>query len=149
MQHSRSSMGHVISSDTHKGIHIHASTLHDHYDADLGKVVFYQPAANERMVFDTDTGIPEPPFEGPVPFRHPPNPEYPALAVPVDVMLPAKGDAINEKYAYVGSCITEPVRLISRESGNVIATLTATGQRIELYCNGERWIQSTDVSVEP
>lgn len=115
-----------------------------------GVWVYDMPFTANIVHFDTATGIPLPPD---APYGYPktdlPNPLYPVAATPCDVILPPKAEATGEYYTFVGECITHPVRLISRETGNVLATLSATLQYAVFHCTGFQWVQLQSVQIEP
>ena len=150
MQHPKDNNSKDILSTTHQAEKVICRATDFEVDPNTGVWMYDMPFTANLVHFDTATGIPVPPV---APYGMPqtvmPNPDYPVLAVACDVILPAKAEAAGEFYTFVGECIGQPVRLISRETGNVLATISATLQYVMYHCTGFQWVQIQSIQIEP
>ena len=150
MQHARDSRMFDGRETTEQAEMVYGYVTSNEYDAEKGVVVHDMQFTETLIHCDTATGIPEPPRapEGyPQPGGNPAD--YPVAPCGIRLIAPAKGEALRHFYCIVGTCIGAPVSIISRETGRVLKTITATGQYTLLYCTGMHWLQDQCIQLEP
>lgn len=139
-----------VASTSHQAVKVICRATDPEVDVSTGRWIYDMPFTANVVHFDTLTGLPVP-QDAPYGYPNPglPHPSYPIPAVACDVILPPKGEAVGEYYTFVGECIGQPVRFISRETDAVLLTISATLQQYVLHCTGFQWLQVQSVQIEP